>query len=259
MSKVCKNCGSVFEDDANFCTQCGSNELVSNEAPQQEAPQQETPQQETPQQETPENNYYAPAPEVKKFDFKALLKKKALLGAIAGALVVVILLAIFIPMIFKGYKKAIDNYIDVSINGKVNKIEKLAPKEYWEYLEDEEEVDIDELIDELEEEWEDQEEYIEEQYGKRIKATYKVTKKKEVSKKVLKGIAEAIEDEYDIDSKKVKKVYDLKVKVTIKGSEDEDTNSAKLSVAKIGGSWYVINYYESGDEYNVSFAADSFI
>lgn len=249
MSKVCKNCGSVFEDDANFCTQCGSNELALNEAPQQEAPTQET----------PENNYYAPAPEAKKFDFAGLLKNKTLIGVVAGVLVVVILASIFIPMLFKGYKKAIDNYLDVMAKGNVKKIEKIAPKEYWEYLEDEEDLDIDELIEELEEDWEDQEEEIEEQYGKRVKISYKVTKKKEVTKKVLKGIAEAIEEKYDIDSKKVTKVYDIKVKVTIKGSEDEDTDSSKLSVAKIGGSWYVINYYESDDEYTVRFAAENFM
>ncbi len=249
MSKICKKCGLSVDVDAKFCTQCGSNEFVTDEAPAQEAPQQEAPQE----------NYYVPAQEAKKFDFAGLLKNKTLIGAVAGALVVVILAIIFIPMIFSGYKKAIDNYLDVSFKGQLKKIEKLAPKEYWEYLEDEEEIDLDEIIDELEEEWEGQEELLEDTYGKRVKATYKVTKKKEVSKKVLKGIAEAIEDEYDIDSKKVKKVYELKVKLTVKGSEDEDTDTSKLNVAKIGGSWYIINYYESGDEYNVSFVADSFI
>ena len=32
-------------------------------------------------------------------------------------------------------EKALDNYISVLCNGKVNKLEKLAPAEYWEYLE----------------------------------------------------------------------------------------------------------------------------
>ena len=43
------------------------------------------------------------------------------------------------------------------------------------------------------------------------------------------------------------------VEMTIKGSEDDDEDDAEFTVVKIGSKWYMINYYESGDNYRVYF------
>ena len=71
MSKVCRQCGAAFDDETRFCTNCGSNDLVSN------AHQQ---------------NYYAQPTVAKKGNAKLF----GIIGVAAAAVVVVILLIVLL-------------------------------------------------------------------------------------------------------------------------------------------------------------------
>lgn len=221
MSKYCQNCGSVMNDDQVVCAVCGTQNEVDPAA-------------------------------AKGFDKSKL---PVLIGVGVGAVAVIVVLVILLTSIFGGggWKAAYNNYIDVTIKGKFDKVEKLAPKEYWEFVEDEQDKDIDDIKDTLEENYDDTMDMLEEEYGDNISVSFKAEKEKKLKDKKVEKIAEALEEAYDIDEKSVTEVIEVKGEMTIKGSDDDDDEDAEFTFAKIGGTWYMINYYEYNDEYHVSF------
>ena len=231
MSKFCEECGSPMEDNASFCENCGT------AVPQEAA--------------APAGNVFTKFVDRLKSDKKFAI----IVGGVAAALVLVIVLICVFSGGGSGYTKALDNYIDVMIKGNVKNLENLAPPQYWEYMEDENDMDMDDMMDSLEERLDDLKEYMEDEFGKNIKVTYEIRDEKELSEKKLEGIAEALEDTYDIDAKDVTAAYDLELKMTIKGSEDDDSDKTEMSVVKIDGKWYVFNWHKSGSDYYVSFLA----
>ena len=152
-----------------------------------------------------------------------------------------------------GYKSAIDNLIDYTFEGKSSAIKKLAPKAYWDYMEDEHDQSLEDAIDEYEEQYELAQEMLEEQYGEKFKVKYKVTDKDKIKKADLKDIAEALEDKYEIKASSVKAGYEIEIEVTIKGKEDEEEEESELTVLKIGGKWYPVSVSEYDDEVYVNF------
>lgn len=246
MSKYCQNCGAQMEDNAVFCANCGAQSEVaySNDA----APAYNT----APAYDAAPA--YAPAPASTSFQLSNLLDKKNL-PILLGAVAVLIVFIIILSTIFGGggWKSALDNYIDVVIHGKVNKLEKLAPKEYWSYYEDEYDEDFDDIKDEFEDNVDDMLEELEDEYGKNIKVSYKVEDKKTLSDRKLEKIAEGLNEKYDIKESSVKKAIEVELEMTIKGSEDDDDNDGEFTFVKIGSKWYMISYYENGDEYVVNF------
>jgi len=99
MSKICKNCNAVIEDDSKFCIQCGSNEFIVNEAPQQ---------------------YYVPAPKKKSNKLFAIIG-----GAVIVALVLVLLL-VFVGG--KPYQGAVDIMFEARYEGDTDDIDELVPE-----------------------------------------------------------------------------------------------------------------------------------
>lgn len=229
MSKFCEECGSPLEENASFCENCGT------AVPQEVA--------------APAGNVFTKFVDRLKSDKKFAI----IVGGIAVALVLVIVLICVFAGGGSSYSKALDNYFAVMGKGETKKIEALAPPEYWEYLEDEEDQDMDDVIDSFEDYWDEYSDYMEDEYGKNIKISYEILDEKELSEKKLEGIGEALEDTYDIDAKDVTAGYDLELEVTIKGSEDDDSEETEMSVVKINGDWYVISWYKSGSDYYAHF------
>lgn len=216
MSKFCQNCGAAMEDEEVFCASCGTKNEEEAAAVAAKPPMQK------------------------------------LIALAAGALVLVIILCIVLGG--GGYKQAFKNVVAVQYKGKVNKIDDLAPKQYWEYMEDEYDFDMDDYKDEYEENWEETEEYLEDEYGKNIRVTLKVEDKKVWKRKKVKKVADALNDQYDIKESSVKKVIEVDGEITIKGSEDDrDEDVDDLTFIKIGSKWYMVNIYEDDGDYRVSF------
>lgn len=230
MSKFCTNCGALMEDESVFCTSCGA----KNE--EQAAPV-EMAEEQAPVVAAEE------APAAKNFIEKAIdwVKANALKTIIAaGAAIVVIILAIIL-LGGKPYQSAINNY-QAMLNGKGNKLEKMAPKEYWEYMEDEnEDFDLDEAKDQFEEGYEATLEFLEEKYGDNVRIKIKVADEKKLKDKKVKDLADALNEKYDIKKKSVKQAYELELEVSIKGSDDEDEEEMELYAVKIGSKWYLVN------------------
>lgn len=253
MSKFCQNCGKALDDAMRFCDGCG--------APQQAAPQQ-APVATTPKAPKASFDFNKIIDEVKSFANglvnRCKADKKFMYTCIGVAAAAVVVLVVLLALIFGGssYTAPIDTLIDVSFEGKVDKIKNLAPEEYWDWYEEEYDADIDDMIEEAEDNFDDMMDYYEEQYGDNIRVSYKVDKKKELSDRKLEGIAEALADKYDIDEDKVTAGYELDVELSIKGSEDDDENETEITVIKYKGKWYAVSWYKYGDEYNASFLTD---
>lgn len=265
MSKFCTQCGTQLPDEANACTNCGT--PVAG-APVSAAPAIDEVVVQADENSAPVNNVVPEseksAPiinvDVLKNDVSKLVNNvsetatasfnkvkadKKLLGIVIGAAAVVLIaIIILVSSIGGGYKSAIDNYFDVLVEGKVKKLEKLAPEAYWDYLEDEYDTTLDDIKEEYEDSFEDQAEYLEEEYGKNYKYSYKITDKDDITNKKFKNIQENLKDRYDIPKKSVTKGYKVDIEATIKGSEDEDETETTLYVVKIDGDWYVTT--ESG-------------
>ncbi|MBQ5810066.1 MAG: zinc ribbon domain-containing protein [Clostridia bacterium] len=243
MDKFCANCGNKLAAEETFCGQCGA----KVEAPVAEA--------------APVVEVAGDAAVAKKasFDINAIIDKamafvgdfiekakaKPVLFAIpAGIVVGIIVLIILMSALFGGgaEEKAIKNLLDVQYKGKTNKIESLAPKAYWDWLEDEQDMTVEDIIEEYEDNdtYEEMMEYLEEEYGDNVKISYKITEKEKLSKKKLEKIADGLKENYDIAKKSVKAAYEIEVEMTVKGSEDKDDDDAKFYVAKIDGKWYPV-------------------
>ncbi len=222
MNEFCQNCGNPLEEGATFCSNCGA-------------------------------NIEAAAPADENIINKLLKEPKKLIIGLVAILVVVALIVGITSIASNAYTKAIDNYIAVTFEGKSKAIKNLAPKAYWEYLEDEEDETLDDMIEDYEDNWDDTIDVLEDQFGDKIKVTYEIEDKDDLSKKKIEKINEALEDSYDFKENSVKKGYKLDVEMKIKGSEDDDKTDSELTVVKIGGSWYLIRFYEIDDEVRVSF------
>ena len=229
---LCNNCGTENLDGARFCVGCGA-ELGA--APvYQEPAYQEPVYQEAPQEfYAPQEDAFAPeAPKENKL-------KKLLPMIIGGAAAIVLIVVLCVVFLGGGYKKPLDNYMKI-LNGKGSEatIEACMPKEFWEEAEDELDVTPGDLYDQLDENYDDLIEELEEEFGDNIKFSYKVTDKDELSKKKLDDLKDTYK-EIGLSKKDITKAYKLEVELTIKGSDDTDSEDLDVVVFKYKGKWYV--------------------
>ena len=232
--KFCNNCGQQMEDESVFCPNCGATNEAAPAAPAAKAAG---------------NDIMAKAKDfggkVANF-FKnyasAAMKDKKLLIVPAAAIVGVIAVILVISLLFSNpYKKAIKGYIAVEFGKATEKqYEASRPKEYWDLVEDDMDMDVDEMYENYEEDNEELVEYLEEEYGDDYKVTFKIKEADKLSKKKLKDAKDYAEAFWDVNKKDVKVGYKVKVEITIKGDEDKDSDTVKAVVVKIDGKWYVV-------------------
>lgn len=233
MSKFCVNCGTQLPEEASACPNCGA--AVET--------------QKAEKTKKGENAFFAKVKAVFKKCNDAVAAKLKSFGipmkvfyiALAAILVLIVVVSIFA----NAYKAPIKRLIDIEYYGKSQKIEKMIPDEYLEYLEEEHERDIDDIIDEAKEDWEDAEETLEDQYGKNYKVSYKILYKGKLSKDEIEDVRDSLKDRYNISKSSVKQAYEMYVKITIKGSEDKQTTKGVFYSVNIDGSWYLISQYGS--------------
>lgn len=233
MALFCTNCGAQLPEETNTCPNC--NTVVEAAPVAAEAPAAEEKK------------------EAKKIDLSdtvakvmAFIKKNPVVsGLIAGGVVLVLVVLIVLGAVLgsvKGYEKTLKNYTKM-LKGDVTyeSIEAMAPEAYWDYMEEEYELDLKEQVEELLEEdyLEEMKEELEDDYGKNFRVSYKVTDEDELDKDDLNDIRDSLKEKYDIPKKSVTKGYELEVEFSIKGSEDEDSDEMDLTVIKIDGKWYI--------------------
>lgn len=223
MSKICANCGSEMNDETMFCVNCGA--PVPASAPASEA---------------------APAP-AKKVNLGKLVKKvrsnpKLMLIAGAAALVVVVVLVVaLVGLLSNPWKSGMNNYVNLVYKGKASAVVKAAPNGVWEYIDDEYGISKDDIKKDNKKYAEDILEDAEDTYGKNIKYTYKVVKQKKMTKEMVETIADALEENYDIDADTVKSGYVVQLEYDISGKDAFMWSEGMFFFVKIQGNWYRVS------------------
>lgn len=246
MSKFCTNCGEALSDDAAFCVKCGTRvgeqSVQSAQEPSDSASASsscDTCESAQCEQKAPaETNGFAG--KVNAFVAKLKNKDKKAIGITAGIVVVLILIVVLVICLGGGGpEKALDNYISVLYNGKVNKLEKLAPAEYWEYLEDESDVSMKDVEEQMEELNKTLIRGLEDEYGDNIKVSYKILEKDDASSSDLDEMKDYIKSNYDIPKKSVTDAVELEVELTVRGDDDEETTESTFYAVKVDEDWYI--------------------
>ena len=222
MSKICTNCGNQMDDNTMFCVNCGA--PVPTPAPAPTAPVKEK-------------------KAAKKVDVEGLKKdpkKLAVLGGIA-AVVVIALVIVVISLFANPWKSGLNNYFDL-MEGKKAAVSKNIPKDAYEWFDDKFEMDKKDVTGDAKDYAEDIAESDKDEYGDNYKYKYKVVKSKKFPKKMLEGLADGIENTYDIDAKKVKAAYKVQVEIEIVGKDGFDWGETYYTIAKIGSGWYVVSW-----------------
>jgi len=258
----CKNCGAENYDGARFCVGCGSELTTAPAQPVYQEPvyqepvyQEPAPVYEAPVQTAPAeggfdqtlNNVKEGATEAfnKAADFsknymeEAKKDKKKLIIPAVAAVVVIALIIVLISSLGGGYKSALDNYYKKFLIGKATEktIKNMYPEEYWE----ENDIDPEDSWESYEEYSEDMVESLEDEYGENLRVSYKITDKDKMDKDDLKDLADELHDSWGVKKKSVKQAYELELDLTIKGSDDEETDEVEIVVVKIGSKWYIVN------------------
>lgn len=213
----CPKCGKPFEDNASNCAFCGAK---------------------NPAVPTTVN------PKISDMVNKAKnLNKKNITIIACAALALVLVIVIISSILGNSYKKAIDNFFDFTVKCEIDKLEKLAPEDFWDKLEKDKDIDLDEIKEELEERFDGELEELEDYYGKNLKVKYKVLEKEVMDEDDLDDLKDNLKDTYGIKKRSVQKALEVEVEATIKGRDDEDTMEQDMIIVKIDGDWYITTVF----------------
>ncbi|MBQ8959620.1 MAG: hypothetical protein IJ071_00130 [Ruminococcus sp.] len=169
-------------------------------------------------------------------DGSAFKKGIALVGA---AIVILILLIALLASLFGGgYKTPLKKAVK-GINKADSQLimEAVFTDDQIDELKDEAEdadEDYDDIIDQFDDLLDDATEVLEDEYfGKHLKVTYKITDKEKASKKELR----TLKKQYKGSDQEVKKAYKLKVELTVKGKDEEETSKFDVYSVKLDDGW----------------------
>lgn len=248
MSKFCTTCGASLEDNATFCTNCGT--------PQDAAPQQNgvDPNAQTPAASAADavkNTFsgvsFTSVKESLTMDnIKNITKKpnkNTIIGlAVIGVVVIAVIVLLCVLLLGGGYKKPLDNMIKAYETGEGKYIKAYYTKEQIENIEDvvdksKKYDDVEDYLDAKAENWK---EAMEKRFGEDFKIKYSIKKKKALTSKQLKEIKESYEETYDVEKAKVTDGYKLTLSITWKGEDDEaEDDSRDFYVVKVNGDWTI--------------------
>lgn len=232
MSKFCFRCGGVSENDADTCACCG----IPFDAPVIPVPPAPTPE---PAQEAPQAPQPEPIPEA------PVKKTRKKLVILAAALICVAVLGGLLHCFFffsSSCTDPIDLYFAAMYEGKIDAVEKLAPKEYWNWRAAASDMSRDACIKEAQEWARLTNKSIKKQFGEDFFCTYQVADKEEMTDKALRELAEILERDYEISARSVKKGYTVTIDLNFNGDEQ---NGQEITVVQIGYRWYLVERYFS--------------
>lgn len=271
----CTKCGAEIAPNSKFCTTCGA--TVDAAAPAttpvqpQAAPVYTAPQAPAPAPAQPkEERAKVDAASVKatlvetlkpagNFIKKIWANKIVSLSIILGVALILVVGIVGTVLNLTGYKSALNNFVDV-MNGDASKLEKVMPNEYWEYMDEEYNKELDDYVEEFEDEYDDYVKELRGEFGKNIKFSYEIEEAEKMDKDDVEDLAEGLADEFSyIDEDDVKEAYEVEMEMTIKGSKDDDSIEMDVLCVKIGSGWYLIRSGGSGDYVYYAFLFDSFM
>ncbi len=251
MSKFCTSCGAQLDDNATFCTSCGAqlgNSAQPSAAPQSSgatfsgaAAQAGNAMKDTFNKAKDSVNVDAIKDSLSMENIKNLKSnpnKNTIVALGVIAIVAIVVVIILYNLIFAHpYKSALNDLFKGFAEGDGEKIQSAMPKCQIDYMDDND-IDVDEYFDKIAE---GVQESLESEYGEDIKITYDIKEEKALKSSKCDDIKKDLKDDYDAKGIKVSKAYKVKLKATIKGDDDKDTDTITLTVAKVDGDWCVVD------------------
>lgn len=232
----CEKCGQANPDEAKFCEGCGA-DLKAVEV-EEVVVGEEVAVEETPAAAEETNVFDDVVESVKNND---LVKKIISIAVPVVAVILAVIILASLGVFTHGSERAVKKYFKAMVKGDGKAVYNLTvdPYELEKYLDNEIYDDEADAIDEYIEDAEDTVDYLEDEYGERLKVKVEVKKVTKYDKKEVKELAEHLAEEYDYDDGALKDIRVLKVKTTIEGKDDDDSDTGEIVVAKIKGKWYV--------------------
>ncbi len=186
------------------------------------------------------------------------LTKKKLLAFGVAAVALVAAVVLVIVLIGGGYKAAVKNYTK-ALNGDFDKIEKLAPSVYWEYIAKTRDVSVEDVKTTYKRYYAMTERKNKAQYGENFKVSVQFEKKEVLPEKEVQACAAALKKGYGINPEQVKALYEVEFDTVIKGTKGKKAISQEMAFVKIGSKWYPIFFHMGEKDASVTFVAESLV
>lgn len=229
MSKFCGNCGTVMDDAAMVCGQCGAPLAASanvNAGEKKKAVKFDA------------SAITGVIDGIKKGDKGALIKGGAAVAAVAVVLILII--SIFAG---GGEEKAAEKFIKAFDKEKAESMTKLLPKFVFGENEYGYEKDEDDWTDDFEGEIEDFKDSMDNAYDfDEFSIKYDLLYAEKYGKDYLKDIEDELDGYEDFEEKKLKAATNLTYEVVYKGKGEKVIGKASFVVVKYGSKWYVMDY-----------------
>ncbi len=159
----------------------------------------------------------------------------AVIGLIAIAAIVLLIVLITGGDSHKSYKNAVNTFMRGYVNQDLDQILEAVLPDMREDAKDE----IMYGYDSEAEMWADMNETMEWYYGANVKMSYQITDAEQLDEYDLEDCEEMLEEWYGYECR-VTDGYSVEVEVTYRGSENKDTEDVELAAIKIKGKWYVV-------------------
>lgn len=220
--KFCGNCGAQIEDNLKFCTSCGASVHAGQ----------------TSVAEKPSS--------VEKVMFGKKPNGKLIAIIAAAVAVVVVLCIVFIGGGGNGvssYDDAVDLYYEMVFDSSfdIDDIEKIAPQEFLEYLDEEYEVGDGELKEKYKKYHIDYR--LDEYEGDNFEFEYDTHDETEHSKNDSRYefIAENLEKRYGIPEESIDAICEMDSRLILNGDDGEQQHGVDIIAFEIDGDWYTVN------------------
>lgn len=231
MSKFCTKCGATLDDNAAFCTSCGTKFNTANAA----------------QPAANESGSFidkvksnANMESIKGLQSNPNFTKYVGIGAVAIAVIIVI--CILVSVLTGGYMKPIEKLWD----GIADKDGELYMEAYHELELKSERKKYDLSTKEQVKNYKDEAKtlyrMLKDEYGSDLKIKVKIEEKEKIDKDDLKDYEELLQYVWDKKSIKVTKGYEVDAVVEIKGDDDKDEEDTSYVVLKVNGDWCIAPY-----------------
>jgi hypothetical protein len=248
MSKYCAKCGTELEESSGFCFGCGAH--ISEENPALSEPPAAPVSQiviprEEPDMPPPDQGTTLPPKQPKN------RKKLWLILLAAAAVLTAVVLWLALD---KGYERALKNYV-ATMNGDLDRVEQLAPQEYWEYLAEKNKITVADAIKQKKESIQTNCKAHAETHGKNAHFTAKCIYAEPVDAEILQKIKDYMEKEFGIRPGEVKDCVVMDVYMRWEGNIRDSSYMNGYCAVRIGFRWYLGYYYNSRDEILFSFVA----
>ena len=239
MSKFCTKCGATLDDNAAFCTTCGTKFNVAASAPAKDD-----------SNATILDKFKANANAEGLKKLQANPKFTMYVGIGAAAIAAIIILVLVFSLFGGAWKKPIENYY----KGIEKKDGEIFMSAYHELQLKSEKKKYDWSASEQEKEYKSSAKgiysYLKEEYGNGIKLSVKYEDKEKIDKDDLKDYEEFLQLKWDKKSLEVTKGYEVEGIVKVKGDDDKDELDFDYVVLKIDGDWAIVDYdYDYVKEY----------